>query len=83
MDLDKITIPAVSTATVTGAEVSAEVSADANLGVEEMKTFTFRNIPLTLHTVWKTCAVISGVSMEEFALTALQKHIIEFKGQKQ
>lgn len=44
-------------------------------GETELKAFTFRNIPLTLHKAWKTCAALSGISMEEFALHALQEHI--------
>lgn len=41
----------------------------------EDKTFTFRSVPSALHKAWKMCAAIAGISMEEFALTAIQTYI--------
>ena len=41
----------------------------------ELKAYTFRNISPVLHKAWKTCAAIVGISMEEFALLAIQERI--------
>lgn len=43
----------------------------------ELKSFTFRNIPPSLHRAWKTYAAIMVVSMEEYALIAIQNAITD------
>ena len=66
MNLDKLQIPA----------------AEKNGESETTKSFTFRNLPLPLHTAWKTYAALAGVSMEEFAITAIQDYILQRFGKK-
>lgn len=39
------------------------------------KIFTFRNLDIGLHTTWKTCAAMRGLSMEEFGVLALKEYI--------
>jgi hypothetical protein len=47
------------------------------------KAYTFRNIPRDVHTLWKTCAFFKGVSMEEFAITALKTACTEYLKDKE
>ena len=42
---------------------------------EDVKVFTFRALDPILHTTWKTCAAMSGVSMEEFGVQAIRDRI--------
>ena len=49
----------------------------------EFKAYTFRNVSATLHKAWKTCAALTGISMEEFALTAIQERIEIITKQRQ
>jgi hypothetical protein len=42
---------------------------------EIAKSFTFRNLDPTLHTTWKTCAAMAGVSMEEFGAAAIKEYV--------
>jgi hypothetical protein len=44
----------------------------------DVKPFTFRSLPASLHRAWKTCAAAAGITMEDFALRAIQKAIDDF-----
>lgn len=40
---------------------------------ENAKTFSFRRVPKLIHTRWKLAATMCGVSMEQFALDAIDR----------
>jgi len=58
----------------------AQAQAQAEDGV---RTYTFRNIPPNLHRAWKMCSFAASMTMEEFALIAIQEHIKKFKVEQQ
>lgn len=64
MDLDKLEVHPRNQE-----KVVEEESASA------MKTYTFRSIPPDLHRAWKTVASLKSISMEDFALIAIDAYI--------
>lgn len=45
---------------------------------ESLKIFTLRNIPESTRKRWKVICTIESITMEEFALMAIQEKIIRY-----
>ncbi len=45
---------------------------------EELKIFTLRNIPESTRKRWKIICTVESITMEEFALMAIQEKIIRY-----
>jgi hypothetical protein len=54
---------------------ATNIAKDKDKEKEETKSFAFRALDPVLHTTWKTCAAMSGISMEEFGIAAIKEHI--------
>jgi hypothetical protein len=62
--------------TVTAAETTQTTEKETSSKErEDVKSFTFRALDPILHLTWKTCAAMSGRSMEEFGIAAIKEYI--------
>jgi hypothetical protein len=49
---------------------------------EELKIFTIRCIPPDVHRKWKTVSFLEAITMEQFAVEAIQEKLIKYFTEK-
>jgi hypothetical protein len=49
---------------------------------DDLKIFTVRSIPPDLHRKWKTVCFLEGITMEQFAVEAVQEKLIKYFTEK-
>ena len=51
--------------------------------MKNVRDFNIKNFPINLHREAKAAAALQGMSLKDFVITALNKHLEEFKTKKQ